>query len=51
MPGTAHEVLLMALHDQPSLLEELLRHAAEVPLQGPPEVLDATIRLAGDFAV
>ena len=46
MPGTPHEVLLMALHDQPSLLEELVRHAAGVPLQGPLTPLDATVRFA-----
>lgn len=41
----------MALHDQPSLLEELLRHAAGVPLQGPFEALDATVRFAKSIQV
>ena len=51
MPGTPHEVLLMALQEQPSLLAELLRHAAGVPLQGPLEVLDATTRFARSIEV
>jgi hypothetical protein len=41
----------MALHDQPSLLAELLRQAAGVPLQGPLEVLDATVRFAKTIEV
>jgi hypothetical protein len=41
----------MALHDQPSLLAELVRHAAGVPLQGPLEVMDATTRFARSIEV
>ena len=41
----------MALQEQPSLLAELLRHAAAVPLEGPLEVLDATTRFARSIEV
>lgn len=51
VPGTPHEVLLMALHDQPSLLAELVRHAAGVPLQGPLEILDTATRFSPSIEV
>ena len=51
MLGTPHEVLLIALHDQPSLLAGLVRHAAGVPIEGPLEALDATTRFASSIEV
>ncbi|WP_438043345.1 hypothetical protein [Sorangium sp. So ce128] len=44
MPGTPHEVLVVALRDRPALLADLFHHLTGCSLGGPTEVVDATVR-------
>lgn len=46
MPGTPHEILIMALRDRPALLSELMSRATGAPPCGPLVVADSTLRFA-----
>ncbi|XXY48036.1 hypothetical protein WME91_49360 [Sorangium sp. So ce269] len=44
MPGTAHEVLIVALRDRPALLSDLVERLTGRSLDAPLEVIDPTVR-------
>ncbi|HTN87063.1 MAG TPA: hypothetical protein VL242_25365 [Sorangium sp.] len=44
MPGTAHEVLIVALRDRPALLSDLVERLTGRSLDAPIEVVDPTVR-------
>lgn len=44
MPGTPHEVLIVALRDRPALLADLFQRLTGCSFGAPAEVVDATVR-------
>ncbi|HEU4535476.1 MAG TPA: hypothetical protein VFS00_15210, partial [Polyangiaceae bacterium] len=46
MPGTAHEILILALREQPSLVAMLLARLTGRPAPGPLTVADSALRFA-----
>ena len=49
MPGTPHEVVLLALREQPELFAEVLRRVVGIDLPGPIEVIDSNLRFAASL--
>ena len=46
MPGTPHEVVLLAIREKPELFVEILRRIGGTELPGPIEVVDSNVRFA-----
>ena len=44
MPGTPHEVVLLAIRENPELFAELLRRVVGTDMPGPIEVMDSNVR-------
>ena len=49
MPGTPHEVVLLAIRENPELLAEVLRRIVGTDMPGPIEVIDSNIRFAASL--
>jgi hypothetical protein len=49
MPGTPHEVVLLAIRDNPALFAEILRRVVGIDMPGPIEVIDSNIRFAASL--
>jgi hypothetical protein len=49
MPGTPHEVVLLAIRDNPALFAEVLRRVVGTDMPGPIEVMDSNIRFAASL--
>jgi len=49
MPGTPHEVVLLAIRENPELFAELLRRVVGTDMPGPIEVMDSNVRFAASL--
>jgi len=49
MPGTPHEVVLLAIRDNPELFAEVLRRVAGTDMPGPIDVVDSNVRFAASL--
>jgi hypothetical protein len=49
MPGTPHEVVLLAIRENPALFAELLRRVVGTEMPGPIEVMDSNVRFAASL--
>jgi len=49
MPGTPHEVILLAIRDNPELFAEVFRRVAGTEMPGPIEVIDSNVRFAASL--
>jgi len=49
MPGTPHEVVLLAIRDNPELFAEVLRRVAGTDMPGPIDVIDSNVRFAASL--
>lgn len=49
MPGTPHEVVLLAIRENPALFAEVLRRIVGTDLPGPIEVIDSNVRFAASL--
>jgi len=49
MPGTPHEVVLLAIRDNPELFAEILRRVVGTDMPGPIEVVDSNVRFAASL--
>ena len=49
MPGTPHEVVLLAIRDKPELFAEVFRRIAGIDMPGPIEVIDSNVRFAASL--
>jgi hypothetical protein len=49
MPGTPHEVVLLAIRENPELFAEVFRRIVGTDLPGPIEVIDSNIRFAASL--
>jgi hypothetical protein len=49
MPGTPHEVVLLAIRESPELFAELLRRVVGTDMPGPIEVMDSNVRYAASL--
>src|SRR5512140_627109 len=49
MPGTPHEVVLLAIRDNPDLFAEVLRRIAGTDMPGPIDVIDSNVRFAASL--
>jgi hypothetical protein len=49
MPGTPHEVVLLAIRDNPELFAEVLRRVVGTDMPGPIEVIDSNVRFAASL--
>jgi hypothetical protein len=49
MPGTPHEVVLLAIRDNPELFAEVLRRIVGTDMPGPIEVMDSNVRFAASL--
>ena len=49
MPGTPHEVVLLAIRENPELFAEVLRRVVGTDMPGPIEVIDSNVRFAASL--
>jgi hypothetical protein len=49
MPATPHEVVLLAIREQPELFAEVFRRVVGVDIPGPIEVIDSNVRFAASL--
>ena len=49
MPGTPHEVVLLAIRENPELFAEVLRRIVGTDMPGPIEVIDSNVRFAASL--
>lgn len=49
MPGTPHEVVLLAIRENPALFAEVLRRVVGTDMPGPIEVIDSNVRFAASL--
>jgi hypothetical protein len=49
MPGTPHEVVLLAMRENPELFAEVLRRVVGTDMPGPIEVIDSNVRFAASL--
>jgi hypothetical protein len=49
MPGTPHEVILLAIRENPELFAEVLRRVVGTDMPGPIEVMDSNVRFAASL--
>jgi len=49
MPGTPHEVVLLAIRENPELFAEIFRRVAGTDMPGPIEVIDSNVRFAASL--
>jgi len=49
MPGTPHEVVLLAIRENPELFAEVLRRVGGTDVPGPIEVIDSNVRFAASL--
>ena len=49
MPGIPHEVVLLAIRENPELLAEVLRRVVGTDMSGPIEVVDSNVRFAASL--
>ena len=49
MPGTPHEVVLLAIRENPELFAEVFRRVAGTDMPGPIEVIDSNVRFAASL--
>jgi hypothetical protein len=49
MPGIPHEVVLLAIRENPELFAEVLRRVAGAEMPGPIEVIDSNVRFAASL--
>jgi len=49
MPGTPHEVVLLAIRENPELFAEVLRRVVGTDMPGPIEVMDSNVRFAASL--
>jgi len=49
MPGTPHEVVLLAIRENPELFAEVLRRVVGTDMPGPIEVVDSNVRFAASL--
>jgi len=49
MPGTPHEVVLLAIRENPELFAEVFRRVGGTDVPGPIEVIDSNVRFAASL--
>ena len=49
MPGTPHEVVLLAIREHPEIFAEVLRRVVGTDMPGPIEVMDSNVRFAASL--
>jgi hypothetical protein len=49
MPGTPHEVILLAIRENPEIFAEVLRRVVGTDIPGPIEVMDSNVRFAASL--
>lgn len=49
MPGTPHEVVLLAIRENPEIFAEVLRRVVGTDMPGPIEVIDSNVRFAASL--